>query len=116
MSNLTSIRLLVGLACLCGVTTQSFAADEAVQLQIPNFSSVDFPWFPATRFLPPSSGPGPVIPDKTYSITRRLANAAGDVEEEPLLLADLNNPNLKPWVIDHFKESERGGTCGEAPI
>ena len=113
MSNLVSIRLLVGLACFCGVTTQSFAADEAVQPRIPNFSSADFPWFPATGFLPPSSGPGPVTPDKTNSITRRVANATGDVEEGPLRLADLNNPNLKPWVVDHLKKANEKTLAGK---
>jgi hypothetical protein len=113
MSNLASIRILVGLACFCAVTAQTFAADEAVQPPIPNFSSVDFPWFPATDFLPPSSGPGPVIPDKTNSITRRLANAAGDVEEAPLRLADLNNPNLKPWVVDHLKKANEEALAGK---
>jgi hypothetical protein len=113
MSNLASIRLLVGLACFCGVPIQSFAADETVQPRVPNFSSADFPWFPATAFLPPSSGPGPVTPDKTNSVTRRLANAAGDVEEEPLRLADLNNPNLKPWVVDHLKKANEEALAGK---
>jgi hypothetical protein len=110
---LASIHLLVGIACFCGVATQSFAVDEAVQPRVPNFSSVDFPWFPATGFLPPSSGPGPVIPDKTNSVIRRLANATGDVEEEPLLLADLNNPNLKPWVVDHLKKANEEARAGK---
>ena len=113
MSNLASIQLLVGLACFCGATVQSCAADEAVQARIPNFSSADFPWFPATDFPPPSSGPGPVIPDKTNSITRRLANAAGDVEQPPRRLVDLNNPNLKPWVVDHLQKANEEALSGK---
>jgi hypothetical protein len=37
MSNLAFIRLLVGMACFCGVATQSFAVDEVVQPRVPNF-------------------------------------------------------------------------------
>jgi len=103
MWNLPSIGLFAALACFCGVTTQSVAADEPAQPRVPNFSSVDFPWFPATGFLPPPSGPGPVVEDKTKSVIRRTANNVGDVEEGPVRFADLSNPNLKPWIIDHLR-------------
>lgn len=112
MSRLPSIGLLSGLLCACAVTAHGAAADHA-ETQVPNFSSIDFPWFPATDFLPPPSGPGPVTQDKTNLIIRRTANNAGDVEEGPLRLADLSNPNLKPWVVDHLKEANEKTLAGK---
>ena len=103
MSRLPLIGLLSGLLCACALTAYGAAAAHA-ETQVPNFSSMNFPWFPATGFLPPPSGPGPVTQDKTQSIIRRTANNVGDVEEQPLRLADLSNVNLKPWVVDHLKK------------
>jgi hypothetical protein len=90
MSRLPSIGLLSGLT------------------QVPDFSSIDFPWFPATDFLATSSGPGPQTQDKTNLVLRPTANNAGDVGEGSLRLADLSNPNLKRWVVDHYEESLAG--------
>jgi hypothetical protein len=112
MSQLPSIGLLSGLLCACAVTAHGATADHA-ESQVPNFSSIDFPWFPATDFLPPSSGPGPVTQDKTNLIIRRTANNVGDVEEGPLRLADLSNPNLKPWVVDHLKKVNQESLAGK---
>ena len=78
MSRLASVGLLSGLLCACAATA------IGAETQVPNFSSIDFPWFPGTGFLPPSSGPGPVTQDKTNLIIRRTANNVGDVEEGPL--------------------------------
>jgi hypothetical protein len=51
--------------------------------------------------------------DKTIHITRRTANNVGDVEEGPLRLADLSNPNLKPWVVDHLKKVNEEALAGK---
>ena len=107
MSRLASVGLLSGLLCACAATA------IGAETQVPNFSSIDFPWFPGTGFLPPSSGPGPVTQDKTNLIIRRTANNVGDVEEGPLRLADLSNPNLKPWVVDHLKKANEDSLAGK---
>ncbi len=101
MSNSPSIRLLAGLLCVCAATAQGFAADQVARGPVPNFSSADFPWVPMSgEFLPPPAGLGPVTYDKAHPQVVRGLNNRGDVVETPLHLADLSNPNLKPWVID----------------
>jgi hypothetical protein len=113
MPNLPSIRLLVGLVCLCVVTTPGLAADAAARLQVPNFSFADFPWFPVRgEFLPPPSGPGPITYDKAHPRTVRTVNNIGVVQEATMHLADLSNPNLKPWVIDALKKANEEGLAG----
>jgi hypothetical protein len=114
MSRLPSLGLLTGLLCACAVIAHgaTAAADDA-KTQVPNFSSANFPWFPATGFLPPASGPGPVSQDKSISIVRRLAIASGDVEDAEVRFADLSNPNLKPWVVDHLKKVNEEQLAGK---
>lgn len=113
MSRLPSVDLISGVLCAWALTAPAATADPA-NGQVPNFSSIDFPWFPATDFLPPPSGPGPVTQDKTNPpIIRRTANNVGDVEEGPLRLADLNNSNLKPWVVDHLKKANEESLAGK---
>src|SRR5262249_19123723 len=46
-------------------------------------------------------------------IIRRTANNVGDVEEGALRLADLSNPNLKPWVVDHLKKANEDSLAGK---
>lgn len=113
MSNLPSIRLLLGLVCFYGATTQSFAGDETAQPRAPNFSSADFPWFPVrAEFLPPPTGPGPITYDKAHPQTVRTANNIGAVQETMLHLADLSNPNLKPWLVDALKKANEERLAG----
>jgi len=113
MSRLCSISVLFGLLCGCAVAAQGATADQT-QSQVPNFSSREFPWYPATGFVPPPSGPGPITEDKAKpAVVRRLANNVGDVEEQPLRLADLSNPNLKPWVVDHLKKVNEEALAGK---
>jgi hypothetical protein len=114
MPNLPSIRLLAGLACLCGVTAQGFAADQVDQGPLPNFSSAEFPWVPMSDdFLPPAAGPGPITYDKAHPQMVRALNNRGAVEERPLRLADLTNPNLKPWVIEALRKNNAARLAGE---
>ncbi len=40
-------------------------------------------------------------------------NLFGEVAQRPLRLADLNNPNLKPWVIDQLKKSNADTLAGK---
>src|SRR5258706_2482506 len=106
MSNVPSIGLLAGLICACAATAQCFAAGQVAQAPVPNFSSIDFPWVSGNSdFLPPTSGLGPVTYDKAHPVMARNPNNRGDVVEAPLRLADLSNPNLKPWVVDSLKKS-----------
>src|SRR5713226_8613718 len=104
MSNSPSVGLLIGLLC-AGATAGAFAANEAPQ-SLPNFSSLDLPWVAGSgEFLPPQSGIGPVTYDKAHPQMAVTPNARGDAVRAPLRLADLSNPNLKPWVVERLKKA-----------
>jgi hypothetical protein len=87
-----------------GTALPAFAADPETE-SVPNFSSFEFGWVKAgTGFLPPASGPGPMTYDKAHPIMVRNLNARGEVETAPLRVADLTNPLLKPWVVEHMRK------------
>jgi hypothetical protein len=106
MLDMRLIGLTAVLFCACGATADSYAASE-VKPAIPNFSSIDQPWvaIEAQEYLPPASGVGPVTYDHAHPIMVRSPNNAGVAVEAPLRIADVSNPNLKPWVVDALKKS-----------
>jgi hypothetical protein len=106
MSDRRLIGLAAGLLSICGITADGYAAGE-VKPAVPNFSSIDRPWvaIEAQEYLPPASGIGPVTYDHAHPIMVSNPNNAGVAVEAPLRIADLSNPNLKPWVVDALKKA-----------
>ena len=106
MSNRRLIGLVVGLLCVCGVTADGYAAGEEKRAA-PDFSSIDRPWvaIAGQEYGPPASGPGPVTYDHAHPIMAIAPNNAGVPVEAPLRIAVLDNPNLKPWVVDALKKA-----------
>jgi hypothetical protein len=106
MSDSGLIGLAAGLLCVCGITADGYAAGE-VKPAVPNFSSIDRPWvaIEAQEYLPPASGIGPVTYDHAHPIMVSNPNNAGIAVEAPLRIADVSNPNLKPWVVDALKKA-----------
>ncbi len=106
MSRLPSLGLAACLFCAGAASSLGFALAQAAQAPVPNFSSVDLPWMNGgAGFLPPPAGPGPITTDKAHPVMARNPNNRGEVVEAPLRLADLSNPNLKPWVVDRLKQA-----------
>jgi hypothetical protein len=102
-------RRLIGLAAAllygCITGADGYAAGQTPS-PVPNFSTMDFPWLPlGPEYAPPASGLGPITYDHAHPIMARNANNVGAVVEAPMRLADLSNPNLKPWVIDYLKKA-----------
>jgi hypothetical protein len=106
MSDARLIGLAAGLLCACAITADGYAAGED-KSSAPNFSSIDRPWvaIEAQEFTPPASGNGPVTYDHAHPIMVTSPNNAGIPVTAPLRVADLNNPNLKPWVVEALKKS-----------
>jgi hypothetical protein len=104
MPGLWSMRLVAAL--FCASATHNIAS---AQTSVPNFSSAEFPWVLTNptnpEYLPPSSGLGPITYDKARPHIARLLNNVGNVVERPLPLADLTNPNLRPWVVDFLRKA-----------
>jgi hypothetical protein len=105
MSRLLPITLVAGFFFACAATAPSFAVDPA-EGPLADLSSTDFPWIPTSaEFLAPASGLGPVTYDKAHPHIVSMPNNRGDVVRRPLALADVTNPNLKPWVSEYLKKA-----------
>src|SRR3954467_7940712 len=81
--------LLAGLLCAAALT---FAAETA--RGVPDFSANDVSWEAVgMEFLPPPSGPGPVVSDKDHPyVSNQVALATG--KQPTFRVADLSNPIL----------------------
>lgn len=111
MSSLRSFGFLGGLIFACAVTAAGFASAQTAQ--VPDFSSGDFPWVTKGGYLPPPTGLGPLTVDKAKAVTVRIPNNTGAVVESQRRVADLNNPNLKPWVVDHLRKANEEELAGK---
>jgi hypothetical protein len=99
------------LACPPPVTR---AADASpILIFTPNASSL---WVPdraaGDDFLPPKSGPGPVVSDKEHAYNP-LAQAQGQLT---FRVADLSNPILKPWAKEQMKKANDEVLAGKIPF
>ncbi len=113
MSKLLSISLFAGLVCACAATAPGFAADP-VQGPVANLASAEFPWIPTNgQFFPPASGLGPITYDKAHPHIVPTPNNRGDIVQRPLALADVSNPNLKPWVVEYLKKANEDLLAGK---
>jgi hypothetical protein len=88
----------------CFLACCALSIGNAAPASVPDFWSNDVSWEAATsEFLPPSQGPGPVRSDKAHPyISNQVSFATG--KQPTFRVADLDNPNLKPWVIDALKK------------
>jgi hypothetical protein len=98
---------------LCGVAFWSAPAAEGDG--IPNFApEPGVAWVPdrptGDDFLPPLSGPGPVMgdPKRPY-----VPNGGG--RQPTYRIADTSNPILKPWVVERMKKSNDEVDAGKVP-
>ncbi len=87
---------------------------------IPNFTpDVDTSWYfdreDGDNFLPPESGPGPVIspPEFPYRPNADGDGAAGDPTYR---IADTSNPILQPWAIEQMQRSNDEVHAGGIPF
>jgi hypothetical protein len=113
MSNPILTRLLTGLFYGFALATNASEA-RGTEAAVPNLSSIDFPWMAtAAEYAAPASGLGPFTYDHAHPIIVRQANNVGAVVERPLQIADLNNPNLKPWVVDFMKKANDETLAGK---
>jgi hypothetical protein len=110
--------LIVGsLAMLaCGTTALwSVRAADGEGGAIPNFKpEPGVAWVPdrptGDDFLPPPSGPGPVMgdPKRPY-----VPNGTG--RQPTYRIADITNPILKPWVVAQMKKANDDVDAGKVP-
>src|SRR5215470_4808937 len=104
----------LGLAVLVGGL--GFAlAEEAPTVSIRNLGpDPNTAWVPdrptGDDYLPPPSGPGPVMSEKGRPY---VPNGAG--RQPTYRVADLSNPILKPWAIEQMKKANDNVLAGKVP-
>jgi hypothetical protein len=114
-SNVGLRARFVAMAVLLGSAAlwPPLAADDT---SVPNFTpDRGAAWVPdrptGDDFLPPPSGPGPVmsVKDRPY-----VPNNVG--RQPTYRIADLTNPILKPWVIERMKKANDEVIAGKVPF
>lgn len=97
------------MSCLLAVLAMSGVARAADG--IPQFSPTgEVGWIAqGSQFLPPPSGPGPVLNDPAHPYQ---GNAEG--RQSTFRVADTNNPVLQPWVVEALKKANERALSGKA--
>jgi hypothetical protein len=106
-------------AAAAGLAASFLAAGAALAQgsgAIPNFAPDNSTsWYPdrptGDDFLPPESGPGPVISDPVHPY---VPNGGG--RQPTYRIADLSNPNLLPWVVEALKKANDNVLTGGIPF
>ena len=82
---------------------------------IPNFSPASAVGWLKTgagdEFLPPDTGPGPVVSDPAHRYVGSFLLTTGNAK--PFKIADLTNPILKPWVVEQMRKANEDVLAGK---
>ena len=112
--------LLAAAGAVCAIAICLGPQARTATVPIPNFAPDDHTsWYPPRQdgdnFLPPESGPGPVMspPDHPY-VPNGGADFAGT--NPTYRIADLSNPILKPWVVEQMKRANDDVLAGKVPF
>jgi hypothetical protein len=117
MSKFPIMCIAAAALCSFGALWPAFGAEgtghEAAS--IPNFGPDPATGWNLDRpahddFLPPPSGPGPVVFDKDHPY---VPNGQG---QPTYRVADLTNPILKPWVIEQMRKANERVLAGKIPF
>jgi len=102
---------------IAGLIATSLAMTGAASgpASVPNFAPDDHTsWVPARpegdEFIAPPSGPGPVMAEAGHPY---VPNRRG---QPTYRIADLSNPNLKPWVVEKLKAANDRVRAGQVPF
>jgi len=104
----TFARACVLVAAVCATALRPATGTEA-----PALSAGGWDGDGENEFTPPKSGPGPVTSDPAHhyvsNFEARRTGAAANWR-----VADLTNPNLKPWVIEALRKANVDALAGKA--
>jgi len=116
MSKLSLVCATAGLFCSLAALAPVLAAEGADKAaSIPNFKPDARTAWTSNRptsddFLPPASGPGPVMSDPARPY---IPNGSG---QPTYRVADLTNPILKPWAIERMRKANEEVIAGKVPF
>jgi hypothetical protein len=100
-------------ACLIAAATALFGAGAMAQnAAIPVLSPPGAGWLEiGDDFLPPPSGPGPVTADPAHPYHSNISGL-----QPTYRVANLNNPLLKPWVVERLRQTNERVLSGHVPF
>ncbi len=102
--------LRAGLVCAGVVLFVTSAA--AQHAPIPVLSAPGFGWYEVgDDFLAPPSGPGPVTADPAHPYQSNVSGL-----QPTYRVADLNNPVLRPWVVERLRKTNEWVLSGKVPF
>ena len=113
-STFGGVALLIGAGLLSFAPKAILAAEPgAIPVLTPDAGSL---WVPdraaGDDFLPPKSGPGPIVSDKEH-LYNPLAQSQGQLT---FRVADLNNPILQPWAKAQMQKVNDEVLAGKIPF
>src|SRR5436190_403452 len=109
MSKLIFGRLLTS-AMLGGLC--SLFANEGLAQKTPDFSANQAGWLAFLNdFIAPASGPKPTTYDPKYPFVQ---NNSG--QQPTFRIADISNPNLKPWAKESMKKANDEVFAGKVAL
>src|SRR5579871_3106293 len=89
-------------------------APAAKSPPIPQLGFSDYAWSKSSDdFQDPHIGAGPVISDKDHPYINNIRAAEGG-RPITLRVADLNNPILKPWVVEQMRKANELALAGKS--
>jgi hypothetical protein len=108
--------ILVGLFWSAAIFGQAQGQDAFRQeTSIPNFApSSTVGWLKSgvgDEFLPPDTGPGPVVSDPAHGYVGNFLLTTGNAK--PFKIADLTNPILQPWVVEQLRKTNQEVLAGK---
>jgi hypothetical protein len=111
MSKITSRGGALAAGLIAGTVCAALTAGVAAQSTAPgpDFSSYQTAWIATGNdFIAPARGPKPVSFDPAYPY---VPNNAG--RQATFRIADLSNPNLKPWAKERMKQANAAVLAGK---
>ena len=110
---------LFALSLISGSAGRGAGANGAAP--IPNFAPDDHTsWYPdrpdGDNFLPPESGPGPIVSRKDHPYVPNGGELDFAATHPTYRIADLSNPILQPWVIEQMKRDNDEVLAGKIPF
>ena len=116
----SAFAALLAFLLISGSGYTAGAAAQTAAAPIPNFAPDDHTsWHPdrqdGDNFLPPASGPGPIVSTKDHPY---VPNGGQDfaATHPTCRIADLSNPILQPWVVAQMKRDNDEVLAGKIPF
>ena len=115
----STLAILFALSLISGSAGTAHAQNAAAS--IPNFAPDDHTsWHPdrpdGDNFLPPESGPGPIVSPKDHPYVPNGGDIDFAATHPTYRIADLSNPILQPWVIAQMKRDNDEVLAGKIPF